>query len=48
MSARDIILEHINRNDEELSFIAKEIWDHPQVALQEEFASRFAGGQTGG
>ncbi len=40
MSAKAIILEHINQNDEELAFIAKEIWDHPQVALQEEFASK--------
>ncbi len=40
MHARDIILEHLKENDEELSYIAKEIWDHPQVALKEEFASK--------
>ena len=40
MDAKDIILEHIRENDEELSYIAKDIWDHPQVALQEEYASR--------
>ena len=40
MDAKEIILSHINENDEELSYIAKEIWDHPQVALQEEFASK--------
>ena len=40
MDASDIILARINENDEELSFIAKEIWDHPQVALQETFASQ--------
>lgn len=40
MHAKDIILERINQQDEELSFIAKEIWDHPQVALQETFASK--------
>ena len=40
MSAKAIILEHINQNDEELAFIAKQIWDNPQVALQEEFASK--------
>jgi aminobenzoyl-glutamate utilization protein B len=40
MGAREIILEHIHQNDEELAFIAKEIWDHPQVALQEEFAAK--------
>ena len=40
MDAKDIILEHIRENDEELSYIAKDIWEHPQVALQEEYASR--------
>ncbi len=39
MDANAVILEHINANDEELSFIAKEIWDHPQVALTEDFAA---------
>jgi aminobenzoyl-glutamate utilization protein B len=40
MDAKGIILEHIKENDEELSYIAKDIWDHPQVALQEEYAAR--------
>ena len=40
MDGQEIILSHITDNDEELRFIAKEIWDHPQVALQEEFASK--------
>ncbi|MCY3780082.1 MAG: amidohydrolase [Chloroflexi bacterium] len=40
MDAKDIILEHIRDKDEELTYIAKEIWDRPQVALQEEFASK--------
>ena len=40
MDSKQIILAHIKENDEELCYIAKEIWDHPQVALQEEFASR--------
>ena len=40
MDASDIILEHITANDEELGFIAKDIWDHPQVALQEEYAAK--------
>ena len=40
MDASDIIVARINENDEELSFIAKEIWDNPQVALQETFASK--------
>ena len=40
MSAKDIILDHINNEDEKLSYIAKEIWDHPQIALTETFASK--------
>ncbi len=40
MDAKQIILEQINQQDEELAFIAKEIWDNPQVALQETFASQ--------
>ncbi len=40
MDAQDIILDHLKENDEELSYIAKEIWDHPQVALQEEYAAK--------
>ena len=40
MDAQAIILEHLKENNEELNYIAKEIWDHPQVALQEEFACK--------
>ncbi|MCP4361545.1 MAG: amidohydrolase, partial [Chloroflexi bacterium] len=40
MDSKEIILNHINDQDEKLSYIAQEIWDHPQLALQEEFASR--------
>ncbi len=40
MDANALVLEHIRESDEELTYIAKAIWDHPQVALQEEFASR--------
>ena len=40
MSAKQIILDHINNEDEKMSYIAKEIWDHPQVALTETFASK--------
>ena len=40
MNAKSIILEHIKGQEEELCYIAKEIWDHPQVALEEEFAAR--------
>ena len=40
MNAKQIVLEYIKGQDEELSYIAKAIWDHPQVALQEEFAAK--------
>ena len=40
MESKQIILDHINNQDEELTYIAKEIWDHPQVGLQETFASK--------
>jgi aminobenzoyl-glutamate utilization protein B len=40
MTAKQVILDHINNQDEELCYIAKEIWDHPQVALEETFASK--------
>ncbi|MCY4146668.1 MAG: amidohydrolase [Chloroflexi bacterium] len=40
MDAAQIILQHINERDEELSTIAKQIWDNPQVALQETYAAR--------
>lgn len=40
MDAKPIILEHIKGQEEELRYIAKAIWDHPQVALEEEFAAR--------
>ncbi len=39
MGAKEIILNHIDEQDEKLSYIAKEIWNHPQIALQETFAS---------
>ncbi len=39
MDAKTTILKGIQAKDEELSYIAKEIWDHPQVALQEDFAA---------
>jgi aminobenzoyl-glutamate utilization protein B len=39
MGSKEIILNHISDQDEKLSYIAKEIWDHPQIALQEVFAS---------
>ncbi len=40
MSAKEIILDYINDQDEKMTYIAKEIWNHPQVALQETFACK--------
>ena len=40
MDSKSIILNHINQQDEKLAYIAKEIWDNPQVALKEEFACK--------
>ena len=40
MQPAQIILQHIRDNDEELSYIAKQIWDNPQIALQETFAAQ--------
>lgn len=39
MDAKTIILNHIDHQDEKLSYVAKEIWAHPQVGLKEEFAA---------
>ena len=39
MNANAYILAQIDQREEELSYIAKEIWDRPQVALQETFAA---------
>ena len=39
MNTQQFILNHITEQDEKLTYIAKEIWDHPQIALQEEFAA---------
>lgn len=40
MTASDKILDYLNDQDEKLFFIAKDIWDHPQIALQETYASK--------
>ncbi|MGB1288490.1 MAG: M20 family metallopeptidase [Aggregatilineales bacterium] len=40
MDAKTIILNYLNDQDEKLSYIARDIWEHPQVALQEEYASK--------
>jgi aminobenzoyl-glutamate utilization protein B len=40
MGAKEVILDYINDQDEKLCYIAQEIWAHPQIALQEEFACK--------
>jgi aminobenzoyl-glutamate utilization protein B len=40
MSTQDTIQHYLDQEDEKLSYIAKEIWDHPEIALQETFAAK--------
>ncbi|MCY4539450.1 MAG: amidohydrolase [Chloroflexi bacterium] len=40
MDAKGLILDRVDQQGEELCYIAKEIWDHPQIALEETFASQ--------
>ncbi|MEM7530646.1 MAG: amidohydrolase [Chloroflexota bacterium] len=40
MSTTQFILDYLNDQDEKLTYIAKEIWDHPEIALTETFASK--------
>lgn len=40
MSSTQTITSYLNDQDEKLSYIAKEIWDNPQIALEETFASK--------
>ena len=39
MSSEKLIIDYVNGQDDNLSRIAKDIWDHPQIALQETYAS---------
>ena len=39
MSAEKLIVDFVNNQDGRLSTVAKDIWDHPQIALQETYAS---------
>lgn len=39
MSAEKLIVDFVNSQDGRLSTVAKDIWDHPQIALQETYAS---------
>ena len=39
MTAQEQIINQIQEMDEKLSYIAKQIWDRPEIALQETFAA---------
>ncbi len=39
MSSRETILHYLEHEDEKLAYVAKEIWDHPEIGLQETFAA---------
>lgn len=39
MSAEKLIVDFVNSQNSRLSAVAKDIWDHPQIALQETYAS---------
>ncbi len=39
MTPSQSILDHLDDQDEKLAYLAQEIWDHPEVALEETFAS---------
>lgn len=38
MSQKENVVEYLENQDERLSYLAKEIWDHPEIALEEKFA----------
>lgn len=40
MTAEKLIIDYISDQDDNLSRMAKDIWDHPQIALQETYASK--------
>jgi len=40
MSSEDIILSYLNKSEGALSNLAKDIWDHPELSLQETYASK--------
>lgn len=39
MSIQESIQQYLDLEDEKLSYLAKEIWDHPEIDLQETFAA---------
>ena len=40
MTAERLIIDYVNDQDDNLSRMARDIWDHPQIALQETYASK--------
>ncbi|MDZ4720968.1 MAG: M20 family metallopeptidase [Roseiflexaceae bacterium] len=40
MAMQQTILEYVDQHDEQLSYLAKEIWNHPEIALEERFACK--------
>ncbi len=39
MPMQDNIQSYLDHEDEKLSYLAKAIWDHPEIGLQETFAA---------
>ena len=39
MNSEKLIVDFVNSQDSLLAAVAKDIWDHPQIALQETYAS---------
>lgn len=39
MSGKETILSYLDGEDEKLCYLAKEIWDHPEIGLEEKFAA---------
>lgn len=48
MSAKEVVLSYLENQDEKLSWVAREIWDHPQIGLQETFASKLLATELAG
>ena len=39
MQVQENIQNYLDMEDEKLAYLAKEIWDHPEIGLQETFAA---------
>jgi aminobenzoyl-glutamate utilization protein B len=38
MSTQQAVLDYLDHHDEKLSYLARAIWDRPEIALEERFA----------